>query len=88
LARFGLHVPPMRNGRGDEVTKGELLENLETFGYQNPIEALVEQKWLKSFSESGPDGQPEEFCMMADTGASAEMTQAECASNINDLMAT
>jgi len=88
LSKFGIHLPEGRySAEASELdaTRHEVEQNGETFGYTDPIQALIEQKFLKLKIERALNGADEELFMLGDAGK--EVSSSVISENIESLMA-
>lgn len=82
LAKFGLHLEPLKAqakvGNSDIFNK---------FGHKSPIQALLDERFLKEVREVGADGQAEDIFVLGEaaTGDAAEMSPEECEQELKDL---
>lgn len=85
LERFGLTVSLKRQ---HEVASAALVRNKEQFGFENPVQTLVDQKFLKKNAEKELDGGTDEVYSLGDaqTGAATEVPEGEMQENLRDLM--
>ena len=65
-----------------------LVRNQKQFGTDNPIQLLVDQKFLKKVAEKELDGGTEEFYSLGDaqTGEAAECSEDAMQDHLKELM--
>lgn len=85
LARFGLHVS---FSKFDNVTAAQQKAAKAHFGFENPIQALLEQKFLKKEVEKTIDGSSEDIYTLGDAqcGDACECPEEDMQANVNDIM--
>jgi hypothetical protein len=82
LAKFGLHLEPLKAQA--KLGNGEIFNK---FGHNSPIQALLDERFLKTVREVGADDQPEDIFVLGEaaTGDAAEMSPEECEQELKDL---
>jgi hypothetical protein len=85
LLKFGLRVS---FSKFDDVSGADQRNNKACFGVENPIQALVEQKFLKVESEKTIDGGSEDIYSLGDAqrGDACECPDEDMQANVNDIM--
>lgn len=68
-----------------DANSDEMELNVETFGHGDPVQALLDQKFLKMKMERALNGADEEVVMLGDAGT--EVNSTVIAENIESLMA-
>ena len=86
LEKFGLHVSLTKQ---HHVSSDELQQNQSKFGTENPIQLLVDQKFLRKVAEKDLDGGTDEVYSLGDaqTGAARECSEEDMQNHLKDLMA-
>lgn len=88
LSKFGVHLPSGKyaaEASDLDAHSDEVQLNMETFGHRDPLQALMEQKFLKLKMERALNGADEEVFMLGDAGT--EVSSNIIAQNIESLMA-
>lgn len=67
-----------------DATPKEVGQNLETFGHRDPVQALIEQKFLKVKMERALNGSEEEMFVLGDAGQ--QVSGTVIAQTIESLM--
>ena len=84
LALLGINLRPLKEQ--SKVTGGEVGD---VFGTPNPIQALIDQKFLKCGTQTNADGSVEEVLMLGEAtlGDANEYSKDEIEGELRDLVA-
>lgn len=71
------------------MSTADLRENRSEFGTENPIQLLVDQKFLRKVADKDLDGGTDEVYSLGDaqTGAVRECSEEDMQTHLKDLMA-